>query len=93
MEFLKQLGRQEDLERLYESPQQDTDGVALPQQLDQASGAEKLQEAHVDGVHRLGRPCQRGGVEWSGGGGGGGSGEKQGQTERDLCLCAVVGFC
>lgn len=46
---------EEDLERLYEGPQQDTDGVALPQQLDQASRSEKLQEAHVDGVHRLGR--------------------------------------
>lgn len=46
---------EEDLERLYEGPQQDADGVALPQQLDQPSRSEKLQEAHVDGVHRLGR--------------------------------------
>lgn len=58
----ERLEREKDLERLYEGPQQDTDGVALPQQLDQASRSEKLQEAHVDGVHRLGRPSQRGGV-------------------------------
>lgn len=68
----ERLESEEDLERLYEGPQQDTDGVALPQQLDQASRSEKLQEAHVDGVHRLGRPSQReGGWGWGGRGRGG----------------------
>lgn len=42
------------LERLYESPQQDTNGVTLSQQLDQPGCSEKLQETHVDvGGHRL----------------------------------------
>lgn len=36
------------LEGLNESPQQDTDGVALPQQLDETSGSEQPQEAQVD---------------------------------------------
>lgn len=69
---------------MYEGPQQDTDGVALPQQLDQASRSEKLQEAHVDGVHRLGRPSQREEGEVGGGG------EKQGQTRRETQMAKIV---
>ena len=38
------------LERLHERPQQDPDRLALPQQLDEAGGAEQPQEAHVDEV-------------------------------------------
>ena len=48
-----------DLERLHEGPQQYTDSVALPQQLDQPGRSEKLQETHVDGVHRLGQTHRR----------------------------------
>lgn len=35
------------LKGLYEGPQQDADGVALPQQLDKPSGSEEPQEAQV----------------------------------------------
>ena len=42
-----------DLEGLHEGPEKDSDGVALPQQLDESGGSEELQEAHVDGVQRL----------------------------------------
>ena len=38
------------LEALHEGPQQDADGVALPQQLDQPSRAEQPQETHVEEV-------------------------------------------
>ncbi len=38
------------LEGLHERPQQDPDGLALPQQLDQPGGAEQAEEAHVDEV-------------------------------------------
>lgn len=48
------------LKRLYEGPQQDAYGVTLSQQLDQPGCAEKLQETHVDGVHRLGWTAQDG---------------------------------
>lgn len=48
-----------DLKRLYKGPQQDAYGVTLSQQLDQPGCAEKLQETHVDGVHRLGRAAQK----------------------------------
>lgn len=44
-----------DLEGLYKGPQQNTDGVTLSKQLDQPGCSEKLQETHVDGVHRLGQ--------------------------------------
>ena len=37
-----------DLEGLQEGPQQDADGVAEPQQLDEAHGAEQAEEARVD---------------------------------------------
>ena len=37
-------------ERLHEGPQQDADGVALPQQLDQPRRAEQPQETHVEEV-------------------------------------------
>ena len=40
----------EHLEGLDEGPQQDADGVTLPQQLDEPSGSEKPQEAQVDEV-------------------------------------------
>lgn len=50
-----QNDEKEDLERLYKGPQQNTDGVTLSQQLDQPGRTEKLQETHVDGVHRLGQ--------------------------------------
>lgn len=36
------------LEGLNEGPQQDADGVALPQQLDETSRSEQPQEAQVD---------------------------------------------
>lgn len=36
------------LEGLHEGPQQDADGVALPQQLDETSRSEQSQEAQVD---------------------------------------------
>lgn len=49
-----------DLERLYKGPQQDTNGVTLSQQLDQPGCSEKLQETHVDGVHRLHKRLERG---------------------------------
>lgn len=48
-----------DLERLYERPQQYTNGVTLSQQLDQPGCSEKFQETHVDGVHWL-RERERG---------------------------------
>lgn len=47
--------RVSDLEGLYEGPQQDADGVTLPQKLDQPGCSEELQETHVDRVHRLGQ--------------------------------------
>lgn len=68
-----------DLEGLHKGPQQNTDGVTLPQQLDQPGCSEKLQETHVDGVHRLGRRAvgervtQEGGRE-------GESGRQKGET-------------
>lgn len=37
----------EHLEGLYKGPQQDADGVTLPQQLDEPSGSEQPQEAQV----------------------------------------------
>lgn len=51
------------LEGLHEGPQENADGVALPQQLDQPSCSEKLQETHIDGIHRLGETsvCLQGG--------------------------------
>lgn len=58
--------RSGDLEGLHKGPQQDADGVALPQQLDQPGRSEKLQETHVDGVHRLG-PARGGGAGRGGG--------------------------
>lgn len=48
-----------DLEGLNEGPQQNTDGVTLPQQLYQPGCSEELQETHVDGVHRLGQKWWR----------------------------------
>lgn len=50
-----QIEEKGDLEGLHKGPEQDADSVALPQQLDQPGCSEKLQETHVDGVHRLGR--------------------------------------
>ena len=38
------------LEALHEGPQQDADGVALPQKLDQPRSAEQPQETHVEEV-------------------------------------------
>ena len=38
------------LEALHEGPQQDADGVALPQQLDQPRRAEQPQKTHVEEV-------------------------------------------
>lgn len=38
------------LERLYERPQQNANGVALTQQLDQSSGTEQSQKAHIECV-------------------------------------------
>ena len=38
------------LEWLHEGPQQYSDGVALPEQLDKSGGAEKSQEPDVDEV-------------------------------------------
>ena len=51
----EQHGDEEDdvgqgLERLDERPQEDPDGVALPEELDQTGGSEQTQEAHVDEV-------------------------------------------
>lgn len=55
----EKIVKMSDLERLHEGPQQYTDGVTLPQQLDQPGRSEKLQETHVDGVHRLGQTHRR----------------------------------
>lgn len=55
----KTIVKMSDLERLNEGPQQNTDGVTLSEQLDQPGRSEKLQETHVDGVHRLGQTCKR----------------------------------
>lgn len=66
-----------DLERLHEGPQQYTDGVTLPQQLDQPGRSEKLQETHVDGVHRLGQThsiWREGDTRWR-------EGERERQTD------------
>lgn len=41
------------LEGLNEGPQQDSDGVALPQQFDQTSSSEQLQETHVERIDAL----------------------------------------
>lgn len=38
------------LEGLHEGPQQDADGVALTQQLDEPGGTEQTQEAEIDEV-------------------------------------------
>ena len=38
------------LEGLYECPEEDPDGVSLPQQLDQSGGPEQTEEAHVEEV-------------------------------------------
>lgn len=54
------------LEGLYKGPQQNTYCIALPQQLDQPGCSEKLQETHVDGVHRLGHKRSEGGKEGEG---------------------------
>lgn len=45
----KRRGRKH-LEGLHEGPEQDADGVALAQQLDEPRGAEQPQEAEVDEV-------------------------------------------
>ncbi len=45
----------QDLEGLHESPEQDPDGVALSQQLDEPGGPEETQKADVDEVFLLGR--------------------------------------
>ena len=55
----EEIVKMSDLERLHEGPQQYADGVTLPQQLDQPGRSEKLQETHVDGVHRLGQTHRR----------------------------------
>lgn len=44
-----------DLEWLHKGPEQNANGVALPQQLDQPGSSEKLQETHIDGVQWLGQ--------------------------------------
>lgn len=46
-------------EGLHEGPQENADGVALSQQLDEASSSEQLQETHVESVHRLGGRGER----------------------------------
>ena len=38
------------LERLHECPQEDPDGVALPEQLDEAGSSEQTEEPNVDEV-------------------------------------------
>lgn len=40
-------------EGLHKSPEENADCVALPKQLDEASGSKQLQEAHVESVDRL----------------------------------------
>ena len=40
----------EGLERLHEGPEEDADGVALPQQLHQAGSSEQTEKADVDEV-------------------------------------------
>ena len=51
------------LEGLNESPKQDSDGVTLPQELDQASGSEKTQKTDVDEVFLRGRKWQKQGLD------------------------------
>lgn len=41
-------GGDTNLEGLHKGPEQDADGVALTQQLDESRGSEELQEAHVE---------------------------------------------
>lgn len=41
------------LEGLDKSPQENTDGVTLPEQFDQASCSKQLQETHVELINRL----------------------------------------
>lgn len=41
------------LEGLNEGPEEDADGVTLPQQFDQTGRSKQLQEAHVDRVDTL----------------------------------------
>lgn len=40
-------------EGLHERPEENADGVALSEQLDEAGGSKQLQEAHVESVDRL----------------------------------------
>lgn len=40
-----------DLEGLYKGPEQDSYGVALPQQFDQSGSPEQLQETHIECVY------------------------------------------
>lgn len=46
-------------EGLHKRPEENADGVALSQQLDEASGSKQLQEAHVESVDRLARGRRR----------------------------------
>lgn len=41
------------LEGLHEGPQENPDGVTLPQQFDQTGSSEKFQKTHVDRINKL----------------------------------------
>lgn len=49
----EQTDVRQSFEGLHEGPEENADCVALPEQLDEASGSKQLQEAHVESVDRL----------------------------------------